>query len=385
MTVLFAPALAYQLPDQTLHTYRCKHCLNLSKETLSTSWLIEDKVMYPASVKPVQSKHYYRTLRGSELKQGVSLGLLADGAAVRVTPIKSDQLPENWRQHFVIKTSLGEQPLVEAATSFSDENEFKSYFSVGPALIFQLKPGLSAQKPKISYADAQDNSLWRLSVYDRNASLYLSIILDKTHYHIGDTINAQVNISDGVFLPEVNWIDSTILSPTGENIPVKLIEDSQKQYHATIPVQSDLVAQGENWYFMVMADMKVNGEKTLRSAQAAFSYIVPSAKVRSVYRPDMTQPLSVMARVENIQESRYQLQAVFYATGNDGDVHAVALAQTSAWLAPGITELPLRITQPLPVGMHSPYYLGQIELVDDAQLKPVYRYNAKISLKELDA
>ncbi|WP_367606242.1 DUF4785 domain-containing protein [Legionella sp. W05-934-2] len=378
---------ALKLPDQSLYHYQCPSCVNLSKSTLSTSWLIEDKAMVPADVKPVISKRYYRKVTGQELKQGIELGVLAEGAIIRVTPVTPKQVSKNWQQKWAIQTGKQKKPLVDMVQSLSDEQEFKKQFDVGPALIFQLKQGLSNQRPYLVYEDENlDNtSQWQLSVYDKMANLYMSVALDKTRYQVGETVKAVINVKDDFNMPTVNWIEARIFGPTGDGIPVELNSDGGLQYHGEIPVQSKQVAQGENWYFQVMADLTINGSHTIRTASAVFSYVVPSAKIRSIYRPSLDQPLVLNAKVETLQASRYQLQGVIYATGDDGDVHSVALAQTSAWLDPGTKEMVLKFDKPLPSNLHEPYYLGQLELVDDAQLKPVYRYNEKIPLTQLDA
>lgn len=378
---------AFQLPDQVLHHYQCKRCAKLSRSMLSTSWLIEDKNMVPAEFKPVKSKRYYRKITGKDLKQGVDLGLVGDGAVIRVTPIKPQKLDSTWQQQFVIKTDQEKKPLMDMVQSLTDEHEFKQQFSVGPAMILQLKPGLFQHHPNLVYNDASldDNSQWQLSVYDRYSDLYLSVALDKSSYQIGDEIKAVIEVADDFSFPDINWVEARIMGPTGEGMAVPLQEDGSFRYYGSSLLQMKEVTQGENWYFMVMADMVIDGTHTLRAVSAAFSYAVPSAKVRSIYQPSSLQPLALKARVEAIQASRFQLQAVVYATGDDGEIHSVALAQTSAWLKPGITELPLEVDTPLPSNMHSPYYLGQIELVDDAQLKPVHRYNEKIPFTELDS
>lgn len=378
---------AFRLPDQKLYHYQCKNCTTLSQKTLSTSWLIEDKAMEPAEVKPVKSKRYYRKVSGQELKEGIELGIVGENAVVRVTPINPRQFKARWQQKFMIETIKEKKPLADMVQSITDEQDIKQHFTVGPALIFQLKQGLSGQQPRLVYDDdnLEDTSQWQLSVYDSQSNLYLSVALDKNYYQIGESVKGVIEVTNDYSLPDVNWVEARVMGPSGEGMSVNLVEDGVYRFHGEVPVTSKQVSPGENWYFMVMADLTVNGSHTLRTAQAVFSYAVPSAKIRTVYRPSSDQPLSLKAGIETIQASRYKLQAVVYATGDDGELHSVALAQTSAWLEPGVTEMPIQIDKPLPTGMHPPYYLGQLELVDAAQLKPVHRYTEKIPFTKLDA
>ena len=378
-------AQAYQLPDQKLYHYQCKNCMEMSHDTLSTSWLIEDKTMDAAKAKSVKSKRYYRKINGKALKQGIELGILAEDAVIRLNPIKPRQMNTHWQKKLLIQTKQQTKPLADVAQSLNDEQEFQAQFVVGPAVIFQLKPGMLASQPKLVYNDAKlaDDSQWQISVYDKRSDLYLSVELDKGHYRIGETIKSKINVDNDFNLPEVNWVEARIMGPDEQGMYVDLVKDGMYQFHGNTKLDSKLMAQGENWYFMVMADLTVNGSHTLRTAQMPFSYVVPSAKIRSVYLASKDQPLALRASVEAVQASRYQLQAVLYATGDDGQIHSVALAQTSAWVD-GIAEIDLIIDKPLPSNMHTPYYLGKLELVDDAQLKPVYRYNERIPFSKLD-
>lgn len=382
--LLASQAQAIPLPHQPLYAYDCAVCNSLSQVDLSRQWPVNNSALGHDTLHQQKSKKYRISTTLKQLHEGLALHTLASGAIIRIVPQHRDKTV---KPNFQIQTQNNTLlPIKEASVLFASEDALEdSPLADDTLTILQLKPELGFGQfiLKSNLLKGHENDIYTIHVFDQASTTYLSVKTDKARYHYGDKLIATFTLSGEAGGYPIDVITANLVLPEGEAKPLKLKEVSPNLYTATLSLLSSKGYHGENWYIEAQVETNVGGNTIKRLAHSAFSYVIPSAAIRSINVSKSTVPFSYVANIETSTSSRYAMQVVLFATNRKGKTVPIETIQSAAWYTPGMHQMHFSFSPERARQFKPPYYLGAIQLTDYGQLKPVYEYNQKIDLNRL--
>lgn len=378
----FTPLFAITLPTQSVVSYECTQCENLSHDDLNSSWATEDEPLNDNVLHQQTSRQYRIKATAQQLNEGIAIHTQAPGAVIHIAKANSTSqtIPS-----FYIKNSHGKQfNLAEASHLLSQNEALNNTALEGQLLALQFKQELGSGKFILGSNTrlSNDEGSFIIHVFDRNAPTYLSVETNKGRYHYGDKLTVTIHLSDDELNYPIDEITASLINPSGEITSISLEQIRDNLYQGHVDLMSDKNPQGENWYIDVVTSTLLGEQTIIRQAHTAFSYIIPSATIYKI-KPIANKPLSFSAKVEVATGSRYALEAVLFGSDNQGKLHPITAVQSAAWLSPGKHALNFSFDSGLKTDYKAPYYLGYLHLIDFGQLKPVYEYNTPIELASL--
>lgn len=385
VSVLWAgQSLAFTLPEEAVHPYECDHCESLSHDNLNSDWPTNHLPLGHETMHAQKSNKYSLRTTLQQLSQGVALQTLAPGAIIRISPAAANS---RLKLNFILETEKHQVlPLQEASSLFADEEGLKESAFGGESLMaMQLKPELGSGRfiLKSDPVKGHEQDAYVIHVFDQGSNAYLTVATDKARYHYGDELIATFSLRDDAVGYPIDVITASLVTPDGNQRALTLEKVSWDVYQAKVMLRSEKGFHGENWYIEAQVDTDVGGRNVKRQAHTAFSYTIPSAAVRSIKRDNPAEPFQFKAQVEVATGSRYALQAVLFATDDQGKVIPVDTVQSAAWFATGFNELNFSFHPEESTTYKAPYYLGALQLTDYGQLKAVYEYSQLIPLQQI--
>lgn len=393
-------AQAFSLPNETpIRPYECLSCINLSHEFLSTSWVTKNTLLGHQTLHKQTSRKYQMNTNLNELHQGVAIYTEAPGAVVRLSPVNPNQSikPELRIKNSLQNTTLS---LIEASSQYTQGESLKSAALTENTIAFaKLKPELGAGKfiissPTRASAKSTEVPDYIIQVYDQNSPTYLSIETDKAYYRYGDTLTAVIILRDNQLKYPVENIKVTLINPNKEKTLLDVQPLSSTMFKVQASLNSERNTLGENWYIEASASAISENRTIYRQAHTSISYAIPSAAVKEIERTNIKIAVvndknssitaySFNAKIDVATDSRYALEAVLYGTDKKGNIKAMQIAQSAAWLTVGENTLSFSFDPNVQTAYKAPYYLGYIHLTDYGQNKPVYNYDTLIELTQL--
>ncbi|MDI9818567.1 MULTISPECIES: DUF4785 domain-containing protein [unclassified Legionella] len=384
MLLWLAQAQALTLPVQPVMPYDCRDCESLPHEDLNSAWYTEDKPLSEGVIHKQISRKYQIKATLKELSTGVAIYTQASGAVIRIAATNP---AAKIKPDFYIKKPQGANlGLKQASVLFSSDEALNNTAFAGESVVLKLKPELGSGKFIINIPSTQlkqDNELFIIHVYDKEAPAFLAVETDRARYHYGDELKVNISLHDDALSYPIDYINASLLSPEGEVTPLTLEQVHDNLYQASINLTSNKNGAGENWYVIVDASTLVDTQVIKRQAHTAFSYVIPSASLLKVSRQGK-EPFSFSADLEVATGSRYALEAVLFGSDSGGNIHPIETVQSASWLPAGTHHLNFSFDSDLKTDYKAPYYLGYLHLIDFGQLKPVYEYNTPIELTALD-
>ncbi|RUR07333.1 DUF4785 domain-containing protein [Legionella sp. km772] len=377
LMLIYSSGQAITLPIQTIKSYECERCGNLSHELLKDSWLLVNQPLPPISSNKQQSYSYRQKVSTEELQKGVALSLLGSRAIIRVSPInKAPSLALS------LKTpSQKTMSLQEASSLYSENQSLEPSFSPNNETIVQIKPELGKGSFILkSLGQDHNNSSYMINVLDKFSLTHLDVETKSLFYHYGDILRVHINLNDEDNDYDAEDIEAFLVDPAGKTIPMMVKEINPNQFEASHLLTSEQSDNGENWYVKVEVEAEC-GEGTIkRSGQTAFSYSIPSATLIEL-KKQASSPLTFSAKVNVATASRYSLQGVLFKKTAQS-LNALETAQTGIWLEPGIHSIEFTFDNSAQLA-EDQLYLGNLRLIDYGQLKMVYQYDKPIQLSQL--
>lgn len=380
--LLTEQSMAFTLPNQpAIKAYECANCANLSHESLSLSWVLADKLLSPESLRTQSSHKYQLKASMQELQEGVTINTTAPGAVIRISPANPDK---KIKPDFQIKTFKGSnQSLLQASSLFSKDEALKgSAFEDNTLAISKLKPELGSGQFILSTQSTDEDSQYLINVYDANSSTQLTIETDKPRYFYGDELKATLKLTDKNFDYLITSIETVLIDPEGNKIPVEPKALSINTYELSYPLLSEKNANGANWHIQATVSGRAGQRVVDRKVQISFSLSLPSAAIREIEK-NSSNSFDFSALIEAATDSRYALQSVLFGTDEQGKIHPMQIVQTSNWLSSGINKVNFSFDSKQKSGYKAPFYIGYTRLTDFGQQKPVFVYDALIKVSNL--
>ncbi|MGQ3888681.1 DUF4785 domain-containing protein [Legionella sp. CNM-1927-20] len=417
---------AISIPTQLLKEYECPHCDSLSHMPLSTSWPIHDK-LFKHDVTKQESAKYHFEATAAELRQGVPIYTSAPQAVIRIVPknkkivlldselhlakepnirlsfLDASTLSQNKSPDALSLINLDKRPLSKPSVTRQGRlkkelkkrsvqvvhEHFEDIFSeeIGRqwrfgkrSKVIELKPELGSGQFILSLTDLTilATERFQIRVFDKASTTYLHVETNQAYYQYGDELITTIFLAKNNRRYLVNSIKASLLSPNGERLPITLDEIEPTLYRGKIKLDNEKNFPGQNWYVETDVSAKIGDQTVNRHAHTAFSYAIPSAQVTKITR--LPSSLKFITTIKVATGSRYMLQAVLFKGDAQGKKHAIEIAQTANWIAPGYSTLILSFKHKIDNRELSPYYLGLIQLIDYGQLKPVFEHNSPIDI-----
>lgn len=378
-------ATPFYFPKVAIHSYDCNRCPVLSKEPLSAHWALNGAPQFNKALTRAESQSWQQWISGNALHQGVKILTLGNQAVIRLTPLEPQRISQLWSQTLQLKTSNGKTHTLKTIGAHSDgyflpldsEGEHKS-------LIVELSDAVGHGRFDLHVPEdiIPADSRWQLSVYDKNAPLQLEVETDKAQYTFGDRLKTTVTLKDGARFEPVEYLEVFVNNPAGKNFRMDLRETQPNVYQGSVRMRETTLTHGENWSLEVLCHQKREEGIAIRSAHTVFSYRVPSARVLSLQGSGESL-WHYNAEVEVAQEGRYTLQMILYGQNKQGVSMPGEISQSSYWLEKGKHSVPIVFGKKEMMSLSAPYSIGNVKLLDLAQLKPVFYYEPLISVDNL--
>lgn len=369
---------AFNFPRQPTKSYTCDSCAKLSHDNLHQQWQITEDALNPKVSNAQKSFGYRQTVSAQDLRKGVQISTLAPGAVIRLTSLQNTKMPE-----LLFKTPTKKVfSLKEVSALYTEDEGFSAGLnSAKNQTILQLKPELGAGTFVVqSRNSTASNESYTLSVLDKFSTTYLQVETDALHYQNGDTLTATIALNDSGSDYSIDEIQTTIIGPAGQRMPIKLTELAPNVFEGSVKLNSESNDLGENWYVEAQVSSSVGSTIIKRSGHTAFSYAVTSASVISI-RKISSKPLTFVATLDIATASRYSLQSVLYRNNGKGVIKPQETSQTARWLEPGKQIIQFSFDNPNHFADDT-LYLGYVRLVDYGQLKTVYQFNQPLKLSQ---
>jgi Domain of unknown function (DUF4785) central domain/Domain of unknown function (DUF4785) C-terminal domain/Domain of unknown function (DUF4785) N-terminal domain len=362
------------LASGQVYPYECKNCPPLSQQALQAQWAIEDKPLIQAPPTPVKSASWKKIISGADLLKGISIDTFGPQAVIRLSPLQANAVQGNVSPLLYVRTESGEKAsLQERGQLLAADSLPLGAEAAAQTVVWQIEKSLGNGRFIFFAEDSRidPKAQWQVSVYDKWSSLYLQVETDKTHYQLGDTLTLTAALLDDSRYYPIDRFDAYVETPLGKSYPVTMEEVKPQVYKGTLRLRDTQITQGENWNIEVLCHLNKGDKIVVRHAHTVFSYSVPSARIAS-YKAVSLQNLQFLASVHTAKASRYSLQAVVFAQNTEGRNVPVQLIQSSRWIEKGDGEIVFSVDPDKLQGWKPPYYLGNIRLLDLAQLKPVF-------------
>lgn len=378
-------AQPFSFPEQTIRSYECQDCPQLSKEPLSAHWALPDLPLFNKTLTAQDSYSWQQWISGKALKEGVTISTLAENAIIRLTPAEPLKIPENWQMKIQFHTPQGGVKSLQEIGLHSDANALPiNQQAAQKSLVVQLNKSAGYGKFKLQIPEGviPAETRWQLSVYDKYASMHLHVETDKAQYRYGDWLKATIYLHDDSRFNPVEYIEAFVDAPSGKTYQMNLREVRPDVYQGVLQLSDTQITQGENWNLEVLCHQHRGDQIIIRTAHTIFSYIVPSARVISL-EANKVEPLHYKVNIEAEQSSRYTFQAILYGYDQNGTLKPGQISQSSYWFEKGRHSFPFSFNKTAMKGLQPPYSIGQVKLLDLTQLKPVFYYEPLIKVDEI--
>lgn len=407
-------AYAVVISDMTPLPYECNNCDQLPHETLNANWPVKRTVLEHETLHQQQSKKYTIRTTLRALNQGIPITTQAAGAILRISqhpdmtnadagvqkPLQGESTSqrEPFNPTFYIQSSAAKPILLkEAATILDNDNQtWEENFATGSPnnddhpsnqqTIVQLKSNVGAGRLMLMAdpAPGHDDEAIQISIFDKNAAEELTLTTDKASYWAEHVGKASLSFGDANHHYPLTHIQAKLISAQGDKLPVVFKSVGNNRYTTTFSLPKSNNSQGSNWDLVTTAKAMVGDQEITREVHSAVSLAIPSAVIREIKQSPL-KPFTFIATIEVATGSRYELQGVlFNNTAKEADSEPqktpLSISQISSWLTPGTHEITFSFPANHTKKHAGPFYLGELQLLDFAQVKPVFEYKEFIDV-----
>lgn len=307
-----------------------------------------------------ESREYWQTIEGAELRQGVALRTSAPGAVIRISPAQGSAALD---AADVRVTGNGKATRLEQAADAAVLRAAGMDVGAGTAVVKLAKEhgagvySLHAARAKGRYV---------LHVFEPGSDVVLKAQADRQHVLGGETIMVSMVLSRAG-RPRPAQAEALLVAPDGSNRPVPVTHDASGALSARVRLPAHASASPGLWELQLFA----NGDGVSRDARTAFGVAAPTARFGDEVSVDASR-LQVEVPLQAGSPGRYEIRGTLYATGSDGSLAPVAQAHSAAWFEPGKGTLALAFDRGhVPSGYGAPFEVRQLELGDQSRLAPL--------------
>jgi hypothetical protein len=361
-----------QVPATLLDTPGKNAASMLERMPLQTSHAIDSRQVLDSPAPYVaQSREYWSEIGETELHAGAKIVTTAPGALVRLSPLDGagaalDPAGISLRAH-------GSSMRADAASSaIADTRALRAAGMDVPAgtLVLRLAPMLGSGSMEISAPHAHGRYL--MHVFDPDSTLVLGFRADRDTVLVGTTITFHTTLA-GAGLQIASGL---VAAPDGYSADLNFTRDADGSFSAPFTPDAAHAVGPQLWEAHVFAAADAAGASIPRDAKTAFAVSAPTARFSGAAQSSVDAAgMHMRFDVDTGSASRYQIDGVLYATASDGHLRPIALAQSASWLDAGHGSIELHFdTDAISAnGMHAPFELRDLRLIDQATMAVIER------------
>lgn len=328
---------------------------------VSFSWALDPTAPLSEPVPYIaESREYWQTVEGTELRQGVMLRTTAPGALIRISPARGS-VPLDAAD--IRLRDNGEDARLEHAADADALRAAGMDVDTGTAVV-KLARANAAGTYALHAANAHGRYL--VHVFEPGSDVVLKAQADRQHALAGDTITASLDLSrNGRSLAA--QAEALLVAPDGSSRPIPVARDASGVLKARVRLPAQASTEPGLWELQLFAE----GDGISRDARTAFGVAAPTAKLGGEVSVDASR-LRVDVPLQAGSPGRYEIRGTLYATASDGSLAPVSQAHSAAWFERGPGTLVLAFDRGhLPSGYGAPFELRQLELNDQGRLAPL--------------
>jgi hypothetical protein len=378
---LFAPGLRDQVP-MALVTAQSKAlvAVTLDHAPVQVSHALDRANALDATPKPfvAQSREFWTDVGESELRAGVKLTTSAPGALIRLSP--EGGAAASLDPAGVLIRSNGRSLTANAASAaVADAKALRSAGMDVPdgSLAFRLAATTGSGEIEIVAPHAQGRYL--VHVFEPDSALVLSLNADRDTTLVGGTIRFHAALAGGALA----LASGLVTAPDGYSANLHFTRNGDGSFSAAFTPDAAHSDGPQLWEAHAFTATHAGKLSVLRDAKTAFAVSAPTARFGGdVQIANDAAGLHVALGITAASASRYQASGALYGTGADGALHPAALAQSATWLNAGSGKIDLGFdAQALSAsGLHAPFELRDLRLVDQANMSLIERRERALTI-----
>ncbi|MCW5577077.1 MAG: DUF4785 family protein [Dokdonella sp.] len=335
----------------------------LERAPLAVSWPLDASAALDAQPQAyvAQSREYWVDASASELQAGLRLKLSSPGALVRISPHAGKAAVSASDVQLTVDGRRLDNSKSMSAVADADALHAAGMDVPQGSIIMKLD-SKAVGDVRLAMPAAQGAHL--VHVFEPASAVALSLAATRDSIAGGDTIAFRAQL-EGATLDRIGGLVS---APDGSSQNVDFVRQGDGSYLGQ--VRPDLAhAGGPGLWEMHAFGVTAGKDAIPRDAKTAFAVSVPVARLDGhvSQSASLTKDGSIAVRigVQASVASRYAVSGVLHGTGDDGQLHPVAMGQSAAWLQPGRGTLELRYDA-ASLSLHAPWEVRDLRLVNQA-------------------
>ncbi|MBV8657558.1 MAG: DUF4785 family protein [Burkholderiales bacterium] len=371
---LLAPSANDQVPAKLVAPSKARDMAmqKLDHTPVSVAHAINDATL-DATPKPylAQSREFWREVAESELHAGVKFTTTAAGALVRLSPVggKVAALDPN-----SIQLRAGGRTLSATAASatVADAHALRAAGMAVPEGTLAFRLAAASGKGEMVIAAPQAQGRYLLHVFEPTSTLIVGLNADRDTVLANAPITFRATLADGVHA--LRLVSGIVMAPDGYSANLAFTRNADGSFSATFTPDAAHSTGLQLWEAHAITTSDDHGLPVQRDAKTAFAVSEATAHFAGTAQVSKDAgALHVALDIAASNASRYQVSGVLYGTGSDGALHAIALAQSAAWVGGSTGSIDLAYAATSLKDMHAPFELRDLRLVDQASMGLIER------------
>jgi hypothetical protein len=323
-----------------------------------------------------QSREYWSDVGETELRGGVRFITTAPGALVRLSPQGGSGAALDPAGILIRHRGTSLRGDV-ASSAVADTKALRAAGMDVPAgtLVLRLAPTTGRGEMEITAPQAQGRYL--LHVFEPDSQLVLGFTADRDTVLVGSTITFHAHLAGA----GLKLASGLVTAPDGYSADLHFARNRDGSFSARFMPDAAHAAGPQLWEAHVFA--AADARNVLRDAKTAFAVSAPTARFTGATQTSIDGGgLHLRFEVGVASASRYQVNGVLYATASDGHLRPIALAQSAAWLDAGKGDVELAFDADVvsASGMHAPFELRDLRLIDQANMSLIERREQALAI-----
>lgn len=329
-----------------------------------------------------QSREFWTDVGESELHAGVAFTTTAPGALIRISP-QGDSGATLDPASVMIHSNgrVRSANAISSAVADADALQSAGMPVVKGTLAFRLAPNAGIGQMQLSTQQAHGRFL--VQVLDAGSPLVLNLSADRDTVLVGSTITFHTAITNAGAPHGLALASGIVTAPDGYSADLHFSRNSDGSFSAAFTPDAAHSVGPQLWEAQVFSASRSNKLVVLRDAKTAFAVSAPTAQFGSdVQLTNDANGMQIDLPVTAANASRYQISGVLFGTGADGALHPAALAQSAQWLTSGSGSISLHFDAASlnATGLHAPYELHDLRLIDQANMAVIERLQRALAI-----
>ena len=368
---LLAPAAHDQIPAALLRV-REPSAAMLDHAPVYVSHAL-DKTQPLETAKPflAQSREFWSDVDGSDLRAGFKFTTTAPGALIRLSPQKGASAALDPASVSILHG--GRSLRADAASAaVADTQDLRSAGMDVPEGTLALRLSPSVGQGNIAIAAPHAQGRYLVHVFDAKSQVVLDFAADHDTVLVGATIAFRASIHGRA----VRIASGLVTAPDGYSANLTFSRNADGSFSARFTPDAAHGAGPQLWEAQVFTAIGDGVDIVLRDAKTAFAVSAPTARFTGAAGDSSdASGLHATFGIDAATASRFEISGVLYATGSDGAMHPVALAQSANWLDAGNAQIDLSFDAKsiAASGLHTPFEVRDLRLVDQATMSLIER------------